>query len=487
MNEWILRIAAALSTALWAFLLQGVVIGIAYALLRRMTHNPRLRYAAGVAALLAMPVTVGITALVAGLGSGQSAAPLQGGLPQGGPSWIFALWLLGEMVLALRWAGGWWLLQRLSRAASDEVPLRWHRAATDLARSLGIRGRLRLRLSERVATPFVFGWLRPVLILPRNLEAAVGFDGVRALLAHELAHIARHDTRVLALQRLVETLLFYHPVCWWISRKVTDDREYCTDDLAVDILGNRQVYARALAALEASRSDGPTLAVAAHGGNLMSRLLRLTRDDRPAPAGPFAPLLLAGGFAAVLLAGTLVATPLAQEIDIPWLPESVARWNPLFEQAAAEHGVDAELLAIMALLESKGNPDAVSSLGATGIMQVLPSTAKIIAHKRGMTLEPGQLADPQTNIDLAAWYLAKHQQEFVSSDPLEQVEWLAAAYNGGEGALRRHLQDGTPLSAETDRYRIQVRSMWAARDKENAPGLKRRVLREGKPRAKETH
>ena len=475
MNDLLLRLAAALSTALWAFLGQGLVIGLAYALARVSLRDPRLRYAAGVAALAAMPLALAVTTLVAFLGrpADPGGMALAGMAPEPVPSWVLGAWLAGESLLLARWTGGWWLLHRLGRRASAEVPASWRTMTHELAQALGLRQPLRLRISDELDAPLAFGFARSLLVFPRGIEQALGLEGVRALLAHELAHLARHDTRVLLLQRLVETLLFYHPVCWWISRKVSDDREFCTDDLAVEILGDRQVYARALAGLEASRSGGHGLALAAHGGRLMPRLLRLVASPRSEPAGRFTPYALGGGFLLLLLGGALLATPVAGEIEIPWLPESVARWNPLFEQAAARHGVDAELLAIMALVESRGNPDAVSSLGARGIMQVLPSTAQIIADTRGMDYDPERLGEPELNIDLAAWYLAKHQLEFPSADPLEQVEWLAAAYNGGEHALRRHLRQGDPLSAETERYRRHVRLLWLARDREHAPELQR--------------
>ena len=80
------------------------------------------------------------------------------------------------------------------------------------------------------------------------------------VLAHELAHIRRHDFLVNLLQTVVETLLFYHPAVWWMSRRVRVEREHCCDDLAVAVCGEPARYARALARLEElgrSRSRWP--------------------------------------------------------------------------------------------------------------------------------------------------------------------------------------------------------------------------------------
>src|SRR5207237_1132196 len=74
-----------------------------------------------------------------------------------------------------------------------------------------------------------------------------------ALIAHELAHIRRYDYLVNLLQSIVETLLFYHPAVWWLSRRVRTEREHCCDDLAVATTGDVLLYARALTTLETLR------------------------------------------------------------------------------------------------------------------------------------------------------------------------------------------------------------------------------------------
>src|ERR687891_1536007 len=94
---------------------------------------------------------------------------------------------------------------------------------------------------------------------------------LEAILAHELAHIRRHDYLVNLLQTLVETLLFYHPAVWWLSRRIRLEREHCCDDLAVSLCGDPYTYASALADLEQLRGSGQ-LVVAATGGSLLQRV-----------------------------------------------------------------------------------------------------------------------------------------------------------------------------------------------------------------------
>ena len=70
---------------------------------------------------------------------------------------------------------------------------------------------------------------------------------------------------------------------------------------------------------------------------------------------------------------------------IQWLPPSIVRWLPLVEAASTRHGVDPNLIAIIALVESGGNPNAKSPSGAMGLMQVMPLTGRDIAQRRGMS------------------------------------------------------------------------------------------------------
>ena len=202
----------------------------------------------------------------------------------------------------------------------------------------------------------------------------------------------------------------------------------------------------------------------------MSRIRTIVN---PSPASSPAPLWAAAcGLAAI---GTIVALvaitgaigePRA-EFTPPWMPESVERWSPQIAEAATRHEVDPTLLSIVTFLESRGNPEAVSSWGAVGLMQIMPDTARKIAALRGIAdFEVADLRDPATNIDFGAWYLARQIETFGDSDLTERtVANAAAAYNGGPKQLRGHLEEGTPLSAESERYSRLVRELWSDRDK----------------------
>ncbi|PYR61595.1 MAG: hypothetical protein DMF85_01770 [Acidobacteria bacterium] len=95
--------------------------------------------------------------------------------------------------------------------------------AARLARKLHISGAVTLLESALVEVPTVVGWLKPVVLLPASALAGLAPQQLEAILAHEFAHIRRHDYLVNLLQMFVETLLFYHPAVWWLSRRIRHD------------------------------------------------------------------------------------------------------------------------------------------------------------------------------------------------------------------------------------------------------------------------
>src|SRR5262245_9087317 len=189
--------------------------------------------------------------------------------------WIILLWLLGVVCFSLRLIGGWLHTRRLRHYGTSPLEERWRRAVNRLSRQLRVTRPVRLLESALVRVPMVVGWLRPVILLPASALTGLTPQQLEAIIAHELAHIRRHDYLINLLQAVVETLLFYHPAVWWVSRRIRQEREHCCDDLAVAVCGDALTYARALLEMEKLRAAGPQLAMAANGGLLMNRIRRL--------------------------------------------------------------------------------------------------------------------------------------------------------------------------------------------------------------------
>jgi uncharacterized protein (TIGR03435 family) len=197
---------------------------------------------------------------------------------------VVSLWLVGAVALLLRLAGGWWRVHRLYQGSLIAAASRWQNASDRMAARLGLSRDVHVVDSSLIDTPVVFGWLRPVVLLPVASVTQLSPAQVQAILAHELAHVRRHDYIVNVLQTVVETLLFYHPAVWWVSARIRAEREHCCDDVAVQACGDAIGYAEALTELDRWRAGHTTLALAATGGSLLARIKHVLRA--PAEAAP---------------------------------------------------------------------------------------------------------------------------------------------------------------------------------------------------------
>ncbi len=168
-------------------------------------------------------------------------------------AWIVAAWVAGVCVLSLRIVGSWIRAQGLRRFETDPPPAGWDARLADMARRLGLHKPIQLLQSRLARVPTVLGHLRPVILLPVAALTGLMPQQIEAILAHELAHIRRHDYLVNLLQVLAETVLFYHPAVWWMSRRIRIERENCCDDMAIDLCGDRFGYIRALVSMEELR------------------------------------------------------------------------------------------------------------------------------------------------------------------------------------------------------------------------------------------
>ena len=186
---------------------------------------------------------------------------------------------------------------------------RWMRDRCEqLRRTLRLTRRVAVMVSDRVVSPVLVGVIKPVILLPPALLTGWTPAQVEMVLLHELAHVRRWDALVNLGQRLIEALLFFHPMVWVVSRWVRAEREECCDAVVIRHSGNARGYAEALALLAATTADLtplPVLAVARHP--VVHRIRRILQlDDRwlPVPGE-----LVAG--AAALLAAVLLLSSLA--------------------------------------------------------------------------------------------------------------------------------------------------------------------------------
>src|SRR5436309_7272763 len=233
----------------------------------------RSRYALSVATLLvmlALPLATGLRMGTEPSWTDASAHAFTTRMRAVEPAlpWVVALWLGGVLLMSAHAARGWLATQRLRTVGTGPVPEAWRQRLAALATRLRVSRPVRLLASALIAVPAVIGWWRPVMLIPVSVLTGGGLTPLQldALLAHELAHVRRHDYLVNLLQTVVETLLFYHPAVWWVSTRVRVEREHCCDDLAVQVCGDGLTYEKALVKLEELRSPTIRLPVSLQGG-----------------------------------------------------------------------------------------------------------------------------------------------------------------------------------------------------------------------------
>ncbi|WP_426168021.1 M56 family metallopeptidase [Pseudoduganella sp. R-34] len=274
--------------ALLHFVWQGALVGLAAAALLWLMRGarPGARYAVACMAMLAcllwpagefasalQATPRSLQALVlsgsaATLGQSELLASIDRHLPM-----LVAAWLACVGALALRSAFGLAWIARARRTGGRNG--HWQQRLSSLAARLGIRRQVGLRIVETLASPITAGWWRPVVLVPAALLARMPPELLEALLAHELAHVRRHDFLVNLMQNVVETLLFYHPAVWWLSRRIRHERELVADSIAARLTGEPRRLALALSELEKMQFASQRVALAADGGDLMQRIRHL--------------------------------------------------------------------------------------------------------------------------------------------------------------------------------------------------------------------
>ena len=255
---------------------------------------------------------------------------------------IVAIWLAGVVLLSARLLVSWIRAQRLIHHGASPASNDWQVVAAHLSDALGLRRAVTLLESAAVEVPSVIGSLRPIILLPASALTGMTPEQIEMVLAHEMAHIRRHDFLINLMQAFVETLMFYHPAVWWMSRRVRIERENCCDDLAVAVCGNPIQYARALTRLEELRANALTVVVAANGGSLLERIRRIAagRAEGTTSSSRWA--------AAVAMLSILVIA-----VAVPGLPALADRQEKKKTEAAAKKAE-----AKVDVVETRETPEA---------------------------------------------------------------------------------------------------------------------------------
>jgi len=170
----------------------------------------------------------------------RSGAGATTGVPSTGAAWraalswelslgLLGLWtLLAALRLGKLTGECWWLRSLKRRGAAPPDAL--SRAFGALCRQMRMRREPRLLVVPGSAAPMAVGYRNPAVVLPANLLTQSADGALEPILRHELAHLRRGDDWSNLVQQLLKALLFFHPGVWWLSRRLTLDREIACDD-----------------------------------------------------------------------------------------------------------------------------------------------------------------------------------------------------------------------------------------------------------------
>lgn len=201
---------------------------------------------------------------------------------------IVTAWLVGVLVSLVRLLSSALVVRSLKKSADPICDPTLLQLFSQLISRLKLHPTIRLMNSSRVSVPTVVGWVRPIVLFPLSYASRLPAQQIEALMAHELAHIKRHDYLVNVLQNAVEAILFYHPVIWWISKVITHERECCSDEIALQLVSDKRLYIDSLVELAKLAIQPPQLAVAATGGSLKKRIERMVNYSSRASRSPTA-------------------------------------------------------------------------------------------------------------------------------------------------------------------------------------------------------
>ena len=146
---------------------------------------------------------------------------------------------------------------------------------------IGIKKKVSIWLSEKATVPSVFGFFKPIILLPVTALNNLTTSQAEAVILHELAHIKRNDYLVNFIQCFIELILFFNPFAKLLGNTARRERENCCDDWVMNYQYNKHEYASALLILEQNRFASLQFALAATNGkkNLLCRIKRLFADE----------------------------------------------------------------------------------------------------------------------------------------------------------------------------------------------------------------
>ncbi|HEX7287326.1 MAG TPA: M56 family metallopeptidase [Candidatus Angelobacter sp.] len=243
-------------------------------------------------------------------------------------TYIFLGWTALAFAGMTRVAAG---LLALRRMKMDSQELDAELLAPELRREIDEfrkHRKLKVLVSSRLHAPAAIGFFSPAIVLPQWLVEDGAESDLKHVVLHELAHLRRRDDWTNLLQKVIKTLLFFHPAVWWMERRVSLDREMACDDAVLARTGSPRGYAELLARMAEKsfmrRQIELAQAVVGRLRQLSTRVARILDPQRPASNRVWKPAVPAVMMLAIISGAGLSWVPELVQVGQPESNKTVA-------------------------------------------------------------------------------------------------------------------------------------------------------------------
>jgi beta-lactamase regulating signal transducer with metallopeptidase domain len=244
-------------------------------------------------------------------------------------------------------------------------------------RRLGVSRAVSIRECSSITVPAVWGFVRPVLLLPVGAREW-SRERLRVVFLHEMAHVARHDGVGLLLARVATSVFWFHPLVWKLARVARRECERCCDDLVLAAGERATDYAEHLLAIVRSMTRGDQFVnvapALAQGSNLEGRLVSILRTGQRRDPVSRSGLVATIGFASLLLAATTVVQVVAAPDNSDEVRDVVRKANDDARQHArdVEAAVEAAVEAGPDMETSDPNEESPCTVPTTAVVPTVP-------------------------------------------------------------------------------------------------------------------
>ncbi len=266
---------------------------------------------------------------------------------------LVMLWLLGVGVFGLKWIGALYFTYTLKSNNTFSAPVEWQNMVKQFSQKLGINKVITIVKSTKVDVPMVIGAMKPVILMPASMATGFTSEQIETIIVHELAHIKSNDFLIGLILSAMEVVLFYHPMYWWVSGIISEEREKCCDDIAVAECGNPLLYARTLFSI-AEQKQQRSLALSLQGkkNQLFDRIKRICITPQGKSQNSNNKAGMALGFLFVIAIMALAQVP-SQAKDAILEPVKEAIFEPVkeafieqFQDDSEEESIDTEVASV---------------------------------------------------------------------------------------------------------------------------------------------